>query len=327
MEAQVSIVIVCMNRTDNLYPCLTSLHENTHVEHRTFVVAYLFDKAALAKAREDFPWVTFIESDEIRGFSENNNLALRQVNTPWTFVLNDDTEIHTDTIDRLINDFASLPEDAAIVSPKLLNADGSLQLCGRPVYPAYRYALQQFHLYKEPIDNEPSGNDGALFRSWNITGAAFMIKTEVFRKLGWFDERYFFTPEDIALGTLACHEGYSLWVDPRAEVVHKWRTTASRMMGATRPAAVRGSLIFFSEWKNPGHRGCLASLRYVALATAVFMAEASKLAKASVKYLFTRKDSDRLARDTFHHITKSIFTTKTPKEIFTEYYLELKQGK
>lgn len=327
MAAKVSIVIVCMNRTDNLYPCLSTLHEHTKTEHETFVVAYLFDKEALAKAREDFPWVTFIESDQIRGFSENNNLALRQVTTPYTFVLNDDTEIHGDTIDRLIEDMEKLPSDAAIVSPKLLNADLSLQLCGRPVYPAYKYALQQFHLYKEPIDNEPAGNNGALFRSWNITGAAFLIKTDIFRELGWFDQRYFFTPEDLALSTLAVHKGYSLWVDPRAEVVHKWRTTASRIMGATRPAAVRGSIIFFSEWRHPGERNFLSGVNYFLLGGIVLIAETAKLLKASIKYLITRKDSDRLKRDTFRHITRSIFTTKTPKEIFTKYYLELKKGK
>ena len=88
----VSIIIVCMNRPDNLYPCLESIRRTTRrVTYEVLVVAYLYDSDCLAKAREDFPWVTFLESNEIRGFSENNNLALKQASGRFCFILNDDT--------------------------------------------------------------------------------------------------------------------------------------------------------------------------------------------------------------------------------------------
>ena len=133
MEAPlVSIVIVCMNRMDNLYPCLEGLRAHTSVPYECFVVAYRFSPENLAKAQTDFPWVSWVVSDELRGFSENNNLALRQARGRYCFVLNDDTEMSQDVIGALVRDFERLPQDAAIVSPRLLNADGSLQLCGRP---------------------------------------------------------------------------------------------------------------------------------------------------------------------------------------------------
>ena len=319
----VSIVIVCMNRPDNLYPCLESIRRTTvKVSYEVLVVAYLYPPEGLAKAREDFPWVTFIVSDEIRGFSENNNLALRQAQGRYCFVLNDDTELPGPAVDSLFEDFGALPEGTAIVSPTLLNADGSLQLCGRPPYPARHYVMQQWHLFKEPIDitagREPDAViDGRkLFRSWNITGAAFLIPTDLFRDLGWFDERFFFTPEDIALGTLACSKGYSLYVDTSAQVVHKWRTTASRMMRATRPAAVRGSLMHFSGfhwWK------------YLLLAVPVWLAESGKRVKAAVAQALRPSPARRTELLTYRNITRSIFTSKTPKELFTKYFKELQK--
>lgn len=302
-----------MNRPDNLYPCLKSVREHTRVAYECFVVAYLYDKTALAKAREDFPWVTFIESDEIRGFSENNNLALRQAKGRYCFILNDDTEFHMPVIDSLLEDFHSLPEDAAIVSPKLLNADGSLQLCGRPPYPPYLYALQQWHLHSEPIDNV-SGKDplfAQVYRSWNITGACFLIKTDIFRSLGWFDERYFFTPEDIALGTIACEKGYSLWVDAAVEVTHKWKTTASKIAPAVRPAAVKGSLIFFGRSSR--------AARFL-LSLCVWMAEFTKYCKACLRCRLGITPENLLAKQTFRNICREIFSRRSPKEIFTKYY-------
>lgn len=309
----VSIVIVCMNRTDNLYPCLRSIRANTGISYECLVVAYMFDPAKLARAREDFPWVDFIVSDEIRGFSENNNLALRRARGHFCFVLNDDTEFSMLVIDRLLADFQRLPENSAIVSPRLVNADGSLQLCGRPPYPAHKYVLQQWHLYSEPIDNV-SGKQpefGQVYRSWNITGACFLIKTEVFRQLGWFDESYFFTPEDLALGSLAVRSGYSLWVDAAVEVTHKWRTTASRISPAVRPAAVKGSLLFFSGG---------SSVKFHLLATGVWLAEFSKRIKARIRWQRTRSEEDLISLQTFRNITANIFNSLTPKEIFKRYY-------
>ena len=309
----VSIVIVCMNRTDNLYPCLQSIRDHTGVSYECLVVAYMFDPAALAKAKEDFPWAEFIESNEIRGFSENNNLALRRARGRFCFVLNDDTEFSTPVIDSLMADFEHLPKNTAIVSPRLVNADGSLQLCGRPPYPARNYLLQQWHRYSEPIDNV-SGRQpefGQVYRSWNITGACFLIRTEIFEQLGWFDETYFFTPEDIALGTLAVNSGYTLWVDAAVEVTHKWRTTASRISPAVRPAAVKGSLLFFSG----GSR-----LRYFLLATGVWFAEFSKRVKARIRWQRSRTEEDRIKLQTFRNITANIFNRLTPKEIFKRYY-------
>ena len=88
MEAPlVSIVIVCMNRLDNLYPCLEGVRAHTGVPYECFVVAYRFSPENLAKAQADFPWVNWVVSDEVRGFSENNNLALRQARGKYCFIL------------------------------------------------------------------------------------------------------------------------------------------------------------------------------------------------------------------------------------------------
>ncbi len=309
----VSIVIVCMNRLDNLYPCLEGLRAHTGVPCECFVVAYRFSPENLAKAQADFPGVHWVVSDEIRGFAENNNLALRQARGRYCFVLNDDTEIREDVIGALVRDLERLPEDAAIVSPRLLNADGTLQLCGRPPYPARFYVLQQWHLHREPIDDTVGKTPvfDEVFRTSNITGAAFLIRTEVFRELGWFDETYFFTPEDIALSTLARKRGYGVYVDRAVALTHKWRTTATRISPAIRPAAVRGSLIFFSG----GSR-----LKYFLLALPVWLAERAKRAKAALRLRRDPSEANRIAWETFRNITRNIFTRRTPKQIFQQYY-------
>lgn len=312
---KLSIVIVCMNRLDNLYPCLEGIRKHTCVSYETFVVAYLFEAENLARAKADFPWVNFIESDCLRGFSENNNLALGHVRGEYCFILNDDTLIDTDVAGRLVGDFSLLPDNAAIVSPRLLNADGSLQLCGRPEYPARNYLLQQWHLYSEPKDDTLGKTPvaGQVYETSNISGAAFVIRTDIFRSLGFFDERYFFTPEDIALSTLARSRGYRVYVDASVAVVHKWKTTASSLSPAVRPSAVKGSLVFF---------GAGSRTKLLLLSLGVYAAESAKRFKAWLRYLADPSEENRIRHRTFRNICRSVFSHRSPKESFIRYYYE-----
>ena len=88
---EVSIVIVCMNRPDYLYPCLESIRAHTSVSYEVWVVAYRFSPENMAALRADWPSVRIVENNALSGFSENNNLALRQVQGRYCFIVNDDT--------------------------------------------------------------------------------------------------------------------------------------------------------------------------------------------------------------------------------------------
>ena len=316
---KVSIVIVCMNNLKNLYPCLTSIREHTSVDYETFVVAYLFSQENLRKVKRDFPWVTFIESNEIRGFSENNNLALRQAKGKYCFVVNDDTEMKMPVIDILFHTIESLPEQVAIVSPTLINWDGTVQVCGVPPINWKTALLEKMHLWHRNKQKQYVNKQG-IFKSYNIIGAAFLIKTEIFKKVGWFDERYFFCPEDIALSTTLNKMGYECYVNDDAKIIHYEGMSSkslSLVQTATKPAARRGSIIFFSE----GNVFLEAILRilYTSITLMEFIVHfcLGAIRKCPNKYYV-------LALGEWN-IIKTSFSRKSPKDIFVKYYKRIKK--
>lgn len=76
-------------------------------------------------------------------------------------------------------------------------------------------------------------------------GAAFLIKTDLFKSVGWFDEYYFFCPEDIALSTTLNRLGYNCYVDGDITIYHiQGASSLSLMQTATEPAHVKGSVVF-----------------------------------------------------------------------------------
>ncbi len=312
----VSIVIVCMNNLKNLYPCLNSIRQYTTVSYETFVVAYLFSKDNLARVRKDFPWVTFIESDEIRGFSENNNLALRQAKGRYCFVLNDDTELNSDVIKGLLDTFNLLNEDkVATLSPMTKYKDGRVQRCGRGKVNLFTWLLARMRLGKKYETHSKYCNKKGIFKTWNIQGAVFLIKTEIFKEVGWFDERYFFCPEDIALSEELNKRGYYCYVNADYYIMHYSGGTWSKLITATRPAATKGEYYFY------GGNNVFRQLFFVAMATAFY---SMYYLLRKIKYLITHEEKSAIFALSYANAIKTLYTKETPKEAFIKYYNLLK---
>lgn len=314
-EIDVSIVIVCMNNLKNLYPCLESIKKYTTVSYETLVVAYLFSKENLEKVKTDFPWVTFIESNEIRGFSENNNLALRQAKGKYCFVLNDDTFMDIPVIDRLVDSIEKQPRDVAIMSPKGLFPDGSLQSCGRPIHSFWTYIAGMFRLYNEQNSKSKLINQQGVFETGTVVGAYFLIKTSIFKEIGFFNEKYFFCPEDIDVGDKVRKLGYRCFVDSDIYIYHteggSYKVSKTRV--ATMPAASQGSLLYYGD--NVFKRTILLILMKLIFALKYFYWKNKSNELWDKAYIMARANKN---------CYDSIGSKLSTKEIFCKYYKSIK---
>lgn len=310
---KVSIVIVCMNNLKNLYPCLDSIKTHTTISFETLVVAYLFTPENLAKVKSDYPWVRFIESNELRGFSENNNLALRLAKGKYCFVVNDDTFIKSPVIDSLVKTIESLPNDVVILSPNIKYPDGRDQICGRRKYNWCSWIMSLLRIkWKKTSIYE---NQNGIFQSYNISGAAFLIKTNIFHDMGWFDEIYYFCPEDIALSDKINKLGMKVYVDSDIIIYHIASGTASKVQSATMPAHTMGALIFYAHG-NPFLK--------LFLRLCVLVIRGTFLFKHGIKALRGDKRSIILFNGNLNTCL-SIFQQKLLRRFFIKYYKKIQK--
>lgn len=301
----VSIVIVSMNQPKRLEKCLCSLYaQSNRATVEIWVVAYRFSRENLVWLRKTFPDVNVLVSEELRGFSENNNLALRKARGRYAFLLNDDTWMDAPVVDALVQTFCE-HADAAVVLPKILNADGSTQYCGAPPFPLTRLFFSTGR--KRPAWKESRWvKSSGVFQTHDIVGAAFMARMDIFRELGFLDEQYFFTPEDIAYSSLVNERGWACYVNATVHLFHEGSASLKRSFVPCIVAMHRGCILYFGR-----HHALIG--RLVAL---------SILVRSTLKWIYwlpRRGENAMIHREMWRAAVATVFSRRTPKELFADY--------
>ncbi|CAM3677212.1 glycosyltransferase family 2 protein [Micrococcus flavus] len=162
------------------------------------------------------------------GFGANVNTGLAEVTTELALVLNSDAEITGEQIDALVA--AAAPYQPAVVSPQVVNDDGTPQWSGRH-FPTVGHQVVEWltplarfrHL---PALHEAVGHDVAAARAqaptpvdW-VMGAVLLLPMAQVRAVGGFDEDYFMNSEEVDLQRRLRDAGVPSIVVPSVRVVH-----------------------------------------------------------------------------------------------------------
>ena len=207
----VFVIIVNYNGVIYLKTCLSSLEQQTYQNLRVVLV----DNASSDNSREfiqkNFPKVFIIQAERNYGFAKGNNLAIKfalDQKADYVFLVNNDTEVERDILEKLV--IAAEGEDTiGIVGPGVfdLKNKGSIQELGM--------AMDKFG-YPLAIKTLSEKNTCIFF----VSGCAMLVKSELLRKIGLFDEKYFMFAEDLDLCWRGRLSRYKVIVVEDAKIFH-----------------------------------------------------------------------------------------------------------
>jgi N-acetylglucosaminyl-diphospho-decaprenol L-rhamnosyltransferase len=187
----------------------------------------LVQTSELARKLSDSGRLRVVENEENRGFGQANNQAFALTEAPLLLLLNPDTEVTAGSVDRLIATVESDPRVGA-AGPRLLNADGSLQISvWRNPPTAWEILLSQLKLYLLL----PRGFRGELLLGghWDhgrerrvpmLSGAAILLRRKIIEDVGGFDERFHVYAEDNEWCLRIVRSGWQLVFQPAAVILH-----------------------------------------------------------------------------------------------------------
>ncbi|MCY4526668.1 MAG: glycosyltransferase family 2 protein, partial [Anaerolineaceae bacterium] len=124
-----SIVIVNWNVAELLAACLESVYSSLQQSALTaevIVVDSASSDHSVAMLRDRFPKVQLLICKDNVGFSRGNNLGLQRAAGRYILLLNPDTEVPGDALDRMVREMEKHSRVGA-VGPHTLNGDGTTQ--------------------------------------------------------------------------------------------------------------------------------------------------------------------------------------------------------
>lgn len=225
-----SIILVNYKNSRDIQLCLSSIikHEPRHGEYEFIIVDNDSADQYLPDLQTRFPSIKIIYAPMNGGFAYGNNIGIQAATHDVILLLNPDTYVEDNSIEKLYDRLANDP-DIDLIGPILLYPDGKNQSYYLPksYLTLWKLFCVEFFLYKLFPKIK-------LFNSYfrtnmdydkeleveQLSGAALMFKKSILEKTGLMDDNYFMYYEESDFCYQAVKNGCHLLFYPQSSIIH-----------------------------------------------------------------------------------------------------------
>jgi hypothetical protein len=225
-----SVIIVTYNSKQTIGDCLRSIELSARqLPPGDKLEIICVDNASTDGSADiiasSFSTVRLIRNEENRGFAAAVNQAAKAAKCDALFILNPDTSLTENTLVE-ISRFLRERNDVSLFGCRLQDVDGKPQPSCYKTPSLWTLALEMFLPYSgslrfvtnsppSPVSQERGGEVDT------VTGAAMVVRKNLFEKLGGFSEDFFLYYEDLDFCVRARAAGSAAYYIPSAVVMHR----------------------------------------------------------------------------------------------------------
>jgi hypothetical protein len=246
------VIIVNWNTKDLLCQCIDSLTQTLKkIDTEVFVVDNGSTDGSVAAVREKVSGVRLIENLVNLGFAKANNQAISLSSREYLLLLNPDTQVKDEAIERMLFFMDAHPE-AGVVGAQLLNVDGSKQN-SIANFPSLATELLNKSLLRWLFPDKFPGKEmdyPGPVEVDSVIGACMMVRRKALEQVGLLDEEYFLFLEETDWCYRMKKAGWKIYHIPQAEVLHFQGKSAEAEKGKARIEYYRSRYHYFR--KNRG---------------------------------------------------------------------------
>jgi GT2 family glycosyltransferase len=235
-----SIIIPHLNGRHHLPVCLTSLRRQTFRDFEILLVDNGSTDGSQDYVRHHFPEVKLIELGQNRGFTGACNAGWQAAQGQFILLLNNDTEADPRWLECILDAFNRYPQAGIIASKMLLfdqrdhfhTAGDYYRLDGMPGNRGVWQPDRGQYDTEEPV--------------FSACGGAAAYRRQLLDQIGFLDDDFFFSCEDMDVAWRAHLAGWQVIYVPTAVVYHKLKSTGGDVTGSY----YDGRNFLYLIWKN-----------------------------------------------------------------------------
>lgn len=227
-KPKISLLIVSYNVKQYIVHCIDSIKCSNYDGDIEIIVVdnNSFDNS-LSEVKAKYPDVIDIQNNENYGFGKAVNQAARKATGDYYLILNPDTILEENTISTFV-DYLQNNNNVGMVGPKIVNSDGSLQKGCKRSFPTISVALPKIlGLDKMFPSSRWAGkynlnylDADSIHKVDAISGSCMFIRSNLFKKIGGFDEQFFMFGEDLDICYQIYQNNFEIHYLPKTQIMH-----------------------------------------------------------------------------------------------------------
>ncbi|KAF0152668.1 MAG: putative glycosyltransferase [Ignavibacteria bacterium] len=220
----ISIIIIQYNSQELTTQAIDSIKKHLTGNYEIIVVDNASPNSDLEQLLSAHQDINLIRNKENYGFGKANNIAAEQAKGDIFLFLNNDTIVKSNFIPFVESCFEN-EQDLGGLAPKLLNADGTLQISVGPLPSIVtefwvKFSSNLFYRKREPFLSYFNKYYSTCHDVDFATGAAFFMKKNTFEIIEGFDENIFMYFDDSILCKKIKELGFRIHYTPEFEITH-----------------------------------------------------------------------------------------------------------
>lgn len=237
----VSIIIPHLNGKHHLDDCLGSLRRQTFTEFEVILVDNGSTDGSQTYTRTRFPEVKLLELNKNLGFTGACNAGYNFSTGDFIILLNNDTEVDPRWLETLVEAFDRVPQAGSVASKMLLFDQRNV------IHTAGDYYRSDGIPGNRGVWQADVGQYDQESFVFSACGGAAAYRRELLAEIGFLDDDFFFSCEDIDLAWRVNLAGFRVLYTPDAVVYHKLKASAGS--GPT-SSYYDGRNFLYIIWKN-----------------------------------------------------------------------------
>lgn len=252
----ISFVILTWNSEKYIGSCIESILSNVEVQNEVIVV----DNGSHDATRDivrSFDRVVLVELDRNMGTTVPRNMGIESSSerSKYICVLDSDTVVSKGTFEKLVDVFEK-NEGIGLAAPYMFHTDGMRQNSFKK-FPTLFQKLSKLSPVgfmcrwgesDESYENWTSDRDEDFFDVDYAISACWLVKRDALDRVGLFDEKIFYSPEDVDLCLRIWKGGYRVVAVPGTRIVHHYqRLSRKNPLGRMAIEHFKGLLYYFDK--------------------------------------------------------------------------------
>ena len=199
--------------------------------------------------------VTYLDSNS--GTTKSRNLAIRRARGEFVLILDADALANTEAVKRLI-DVLRENDDYGIAVPKLVYPNGNFQLSVDKFPTVQRKLWRAFRLKQLEQNAKDCAPSSDVIDVDYAISAFWLVRREIFDRVGLLDERIFYSPEDVDFCLRVWKAGWRVAYDSSVTAIHDAQELSrGRKFSAFKIRHVKGLADYFFK-----HRYLFSTRRF-----------------------------------------------------------------